>query len=178
MVDLKKFCGTDTWRTYLHEPFSRGEYTYATNGAIIVRVPLVAEIGEDPRTPNPEKIFAPMPADGWRPLRVALPTVAQTEVCGSCYRGFEHDCPDCTCVCDECGGSGEVEQKFSTDIGGVIFDVKYIRMIAELPGVEICVTDGKSPTFFRFDGGVGALMPMRSRLENHIDATRSVEVKL
>lgn len=168
MVDLKKFCGTDTWRTYIHDPFSRGEYTYATDGAIIVRVPLVAEIGETPRTPNPEKIFAPMPADGWRTLRVALPTVAPTKECGSCYHGFEHDCPDCTCECDECKGTGFVEPNLSTEIGGVIFDLKYIRMVAELPGVEVVITDGISPSFFRFEGGDGALMPMRSEFENHV----------
>lgn len=56
----------------------------------------------------------------------------------------------------------------STEIGGVIFDLKYIRMIAELPGVEIVITDGKSPAFFRFEGGDGALMPMRSEFENHV----------
>ena len=168
MVDLKKFCGTDTWRTYLHEPFSSGEYTYATDGHIIVRVPRVAAIGEVPRTPNPEKIFAPMPADGWRTLRVALPPVAPPKECGSCYDGFEHDCPDCTFECYECKGTGFVVAKVSNEIGGVIFDLKYIRMIAELPGVEIVITDGKSPAFFRFEGGDGVLMPMSSEFENHV----------
>lgn len=168
MVDLKKFCGTDTWRTYLHEPFSRDEYTYATNGHIIVRVPRVAEIGEVPRILAPEKIFAPLPADGWRTLRVALPPAAPPKECGACYDGYEHDCPGCTCECYECKGTGLDEPNLSTEIGGVIFDLKYIRMIAELPGVEIYVTDGKSPTFFRFEGGDGALMPMLGGFENHV----------
>lgn len=168
MVGLKQFCGAEWSWPYLHEPFSRGEYTYATDGAIIVRVPRVAEIGEDPYTPNPEEIFATMPADGWRPLRVELPPIAPTEECWSCYDGFEHDCPDCTCECDECDGTGLVEPNLSTEIGGVIFDLKYIRMIAELPGVEVAITDGKSPSFFRFEGGDGALMPMRSEFKNHV----------
>lgn len=85
MVDLKQFCGTNTWRPYLNEPFSRGEYTYATDSAIIVRVPRVAEIGEVPGAPNPEQIFATMPADGWRTLRVELPPVAPPKECSYCY---------------------------------------------------------------------------------------------
>lgn len=170
MVDLKKFCGTEWSRKYFHEPFSRGEYTYATNGHIMVRVPRVAKIGEVPRTPNPDRIFAPMPADGWRPLRGELPPIAPTEECSYCYgSGFlDEDEGDCGLDCLECDGTGLVEPKVSTEIGGVIFDMKYIRMIAELPGVEIVITDGKSPSFFRFEGGDGALMPMRSEFENHV----------
>lgn len=168
MVDLKKFCGTEWSRPYLNEPFSRGEYTYATDAAIIIRMPRVAEIGEVPGAPNPEKIFAAMPADGWRPLRVDLPPVAPPEECISCYNGHEHDCPDCTCECEECDGTGKVAAKVSTVIGGVIFDMKYIRMIAELPGVEVSITDSNSPSFFRFEGGDGALMPRTLEFENHV----------
>lgn len=169
MVDLKKFCSTDTLRKDLHEPFSRGEYTYATDGYIMVRVPLVAEIGEVPYTPNPEEIFAPMPADGWRTLRVELPPVAPPEECGLCYDGSVHDCPDCTCECDECNGTGLVPAKVSTEIGGEIFNMKYIRMIAELPGVEVALGVSDAAMFFRFEGGVGALMPMMSGFENHVN---------
>lgn len=170
MVDLKKFCGTDAWRPYLHEPFSRGEYTYATNGHIMVRVPRVAGIGEIPLIKNPEKIFAPMPADGWRTLRVALPPVDPSKECSYCYgSGFlDDDEGDCGLDCIECNGTGFVVANVSTEIGGVIFDLKYIRMVAELPDIEIVIGPIDGQSFFRFSGGDGALMPMRSEFENHV----------
>jgi len=48
--DLKKYCSKDETRPYLHEPFSRGEWTYATNGHIAVRVPKLADV------PEPQKV--------------------------------------------------------------------------------------------------------------------------
>ena len=46
MIDLMKFCGKEDPREWLNAPFSLGDYTYATNGHLIVRVPRVAEYAD------------------------------------------------------------------------------------------------------------------------------------
>jgi hypothetical protein len=55
--DMKPFCSTDEIRPYLHNPFSRGDYSYATNGHIIVRVRKVAEISENDQAPDAGMLF-------------------------------------------------------------------------------------------------------------------------
>ena len=37
-IDLQPFCGEDHDRWYLMKPLSFGDYTYATNGHIVIRV--------------------------------------------------------------------------------------------------------------------------------------------
>src|SRR5574337_601455 len=44
-IDLKKFCSKD--RPKLLDPFSGGEFTYASNGHIAVRVPRCAEYADN-----------------------------------------------------------------------------------------------------------------------------------
>jgi hypothetical protein len=52
--------------------------------------------------------------------------------------------------------------KQSVSINGAVLDVKYIKMIAALPSAQIEVSPkNMEPLLFQFDGGVGALMPMR-----------------
>ncbi len=46
MIDLKPFCGDNDIRYYLNEPFSEGEFTYATNGHILIRVPRRDDVPE------------------------------------------------------------------------------------------------------------------------------------
>jgi hypothetical protein len=36
-VDLQGFCSTDSGRQNLQKPFSRGEFTWATNGHVLIR---------------------------------------------------------------------------------------------------------------------------------------------
>ena len=71
--DLMKFCGGND-RAGIATPFSIGEYTYATNGHIMVRVPRIADIPERTDAPSPAKIeevfnhrkgdYQPIPAVG------------------------------------------------------------------------------------------------------------------
>jgi len=46
-------------------------------------------------------------------------------------------------------------------LGKAVFNAKYLLMIGRLPGpIEVSFSDGVNPTFFLFDGGHVALMPM------------------
>lgn len=63
-----------------------------------------------------------------------------------------------------------VEDQISTVIRGAIYNLRYVTLMLALPGVEI-MTDKKSldvPLFFKFDGGVGAVMPMRGQYARHV----------
>lgn len=175
-IDLQPFCSTDIDRQYLLKPFSRNGYTYATNGHIMLRV------AERPGIPDVEKQFnQERPLEGieaaefFRPIFDLPPAPDGLGPCDKCDgRGYAHDCPDCECECETCGGTSSVdpERFISTAVGPKSFALNYIRQVLALPDVEIQVfpaeDDGKQ-MLFRFRGGVGALMPLRGVKGEHVD---------
>ena len=56
VVDLSHYCGDEDDRPELSRPFSRGDYTYATNGHICVRIPRRADVPEIEGTPDASKL--------------------------------------------------------------------------------------------------------------------------
>ena len=66
-ADLQRFAaGEDDLRS-IHLPWSRGEWTYATNQHILVRVPRLADVEENPQPPRSQsKIVQRVPH---RPFR-------------------------------------------------------------------------------------------------------------
>lgn len=103
-VDLIKFCGQDLYRTYLNAPFSIGDFTYACNGHIAVRVPRLAEIGEVENAPT-GIVGAFVPAEQGKDRAAPLPSISQpkTERCSPCS-GTGKVIP-----CEECKGEGSQE---------------------------------------------------------------------
>jgi hypothetical protein len=176
MLDLQPFCSTDTDRYYLMKPFSRAGFTWATNGHILVRVQLRADVPDIDKKFNQAK-----PLEGFESTTFIIPEFSlppaptSTGICYRCEgRGLLHDCPDCDCECRDCGGAGDVdaEKLTSTMLGPKTFALNYVRMMLSLPGIEIAASPSEpdeKPLFFRFDGGIGALMPMGGSKENHID---------
>lgn len=184
MIDLQPFCGTEDARWYLMKPFSMGEFSYATNGHILVRQPRRADVPDiDVKAPKfkPDNALVGLDAAKFYVPTLQLPTAPAAGPCPACdCRKFEHDCPDCECTCETCNGSGEgnPERNISTAIGGSFFALNYVRLMAALPDLEIANTAeaiavGAKPLLFRFEGGVGALMPMLSPRENHIEIERA-----
>lgn len=176
-MDLTKYCGNDPFRPYLNKPFSHGDFSYATNGHIMVRVPRRDDIPEQTKEGNwnapmgalEGATFAPVPH---KPVP-DIPAAKQVD-CLSCDgRGREHECPRCKCQCEECGGTGKnmLHPKISTTLRGGTFDLRYVAMVLDLPNVELMTNkaDAEKPMLFKFDGGYGALMPMRGKHENHIE---------
>jgi hypothetical protein len=167
MIDLKPFCGTQETRYYLLKPFSRGDFTYATDGHICVRV---ARRDDAPEQEIPdvtslswaEREYTPLPA-------IDLPAVSM-EPCMSCYDGSFHDCPDCQCKCEDCNGTGETDSDIKTSINliGRPFALRYVRLIAALPNTAIAAVDDKTIAF-RFDGGEGLLKGLHKPKKNHIE---------
>lgn len=179
MINLQAFCGDGGIDFRIGSPFSKGDWTYATNGHIIIRVPLVAGLREDGT--NAEKIFEDA-TKGVRPsLNFVVPelpplTEAQAVKCSECDgTGSAHDCPSCDCSCDDCCGTGLIDgappdKLVSVQVGGVPFACDYIRLISTLPSVQITKPIKEKPWWFAFDGGEGILMPLRVARETNIIA--------
>src|SRR5271166_2898199 len=141
--DLAKFVSTDVERARMARPWSRGEFTYATNGHIMVRIPRLAEVPECSDAPDVEGIVMPLLADQTEtaPLPAyELPKVDKNE-CRTCEgRGLEHDCPDCECECDDCDGTGAVRAHVSIGLCGAIYNADCIELLrTTLPGLRFSV---------------------------------------
>lgn len=176
-IDLQKFCGVDETRPYLMRPFSFGDFTYATNGHVMVRLPRISDVKEIEKSGTWDK---PLDCHAGADFRAAddflLPALkpSEEEQCSVCDgRGYIHDCPDCECICSMCDGKGfEIaEKRTSTTLCGASCSLRYVRMILDLPGIEISGNPSAngSPIPFRFEGGIGALMPLNCRYPDHIE---------
>lgn len=182
-IDLQPFCATSDSRKYLREPFHINGHTFATDGRLMIRVPRRADIPE-PQAAVPDKAveqiqqwftdISALPFEPAPTFELPPPELIRKEECEDCEgTGHEHDCPDCSCECQSCGGSGEAEivRDVSAHVGKLIFNIEFIRKIADLPGLQLAI-DAPTKTgamYFRFDGGDGLLMSRRVEAPQHID---------
>lgn len=100
---LKKFCGDARYNKHIGTPWSIGEFTYATNGFILVRVPRLPEVPERENVVNIQAVLGenPEPTEGY----VGSPGIGGLQI---------PECPKCKGIesnpegCEECEGSGVV----------------------------------------------------------------------
>ena len=120
-IDLKPFCSTEEYRSYLCQPFSLGDWTYASNGHIGIRVPRRADVPENDKAPaSIEDLFANAGKFAFHALDVSnlgeerkikcttCRGLGYGEKCKRCNGEGHHDC-DCEhCVenCIDCDGDG------------------------------------------------------------------------
>lgn len=170
MIDLQKFCSTDERRPHICKPYSRGEYTYATNGHMLVRVGRSVDFSENEQAPDCESIIKLCQPIYFQPLdNITMPEPIFRDVKCRCDEEPEHDCPSCDCFegsgddCDFCHGKGIYTQVDygCVAIGKVCFDPKYIALIKDLPSAVIQNPIPSHPCLFKFDGGIGVVMPLR-----------------
>lgn len=191
-IDLKQFCADGNDFRGLGHPYSDGQYTYASNGHIAVRVPL-REPADDGQTKigasiiratqalfNDESLFVecgPIPA-------CSMPN---DSICPFCLgEGIYSKCPDCdgfgiveydereetcdTCegkrtdvVCNGCNGSGKHFFARIKLTKQIGIAWGYLRIIESLPDAQINLSGGAADVIrFRFSGGLGAVMPVRA----------------
>ena len=179
-IDLQKFCGDEKdSKVHVNRPWSRGSWTYATNGHIVLRLPKLPDVSENPKAPDVEKLF--QDADERGPYEwVDVPEVTVNWL----------ECPDCSGTgiwteglkhpteCEECDGKGKFTRRVPVkfEIGKVAIGLSniYLDLIRkELPNPKIGLIEAAATTYFRvvptngvpvkikFDGGIGLLMPMR-----------------
>lgn len=163
MIDLKKFCSNRNKRCAV--PWSRGDYTFATNEHIIVRVPRLSDIPEKEEAPDALILWKTVLISGDPVLIPDLPSPIMVR------------CEDCLgeprvaiAECEECNGTGMVRDIQNSEVGGMFFADQYLELIKELPDykfypVKYDFPTGGSfrvgPSPFTFDGGDGLLLPVR-----------------
>lgn len=184
-IDLQPFCSTEEYRAYIMKPWTRGGFTWATNGHILVRVLARDGVEPNPDAPNPEPLMSCHDGAEFSPLPVVKrwpkePRAKKCEVCMGNGKDPEFE----SVPCFECDGSGLGNGPLvSVGIRGETFQTKYIRLIQTLPGAEFAIWPHPAgptsrvtkPTPFRFSGGLGALMPLlRKGNENHLGDIESL----
>jgi len=157
--ELQTFCSTDPGRANLAVPWTRGDYTWATNGKILVRVPAIDGVENCPAAPDAALIFEKNGRDcEWQ----SVPTVAMPlDDCHSCDGSGFHEC---SCgdgnshPCGYCNGTGKrLDREVQTAIGDARFAHCYLALI---PGWEISPGGHKDAAWIRKGDALGLLMPM------------------
>jgi hypothetical protein len=162
MIDIQKFCADeDEPRYYLQAPFKINDRIIATNGHIIISIP---DDGRDVAPANAsfaksvERVLATEFAEYVRMDSIALP---DAEICERCPDPAELEEDEVCCWCE---GTG-ISIYTPVLVGATTFARRYMAMIAELPDAEIGISadEKQTPVPFRFTGGHGCLMPMRTK---------------
>ena len=166
--DLKRFCcdSKEPYRAAIARPFSQGDWTYATDGRVLIRVPRLDEVPEyDDSTRGVEKtIFDEEPITGWWMAipSAMLPELMPAEKCSECGGDGMLDNPKSECW--QCDGHGVIEPSaIPVKIGKHAVSHIYLHKLKTLPGVQICESAKGEMNVLgvRFDGGEGRQMPMR-----------------
>ncbi len=182
LIELKPFCAYEDEypsRKWLEKPFSRGDFSYATNGAIMVRVPRRSGVAEIERKGHWDRALQHRGDLAFRPVRLRIPgDPPVTGRCGLCG-GDGHIEGVLEFGCAMCGGSGwfDPELRVSARLEGLDLCVSYLRRIAALPGLAIAADTTPSATWpsgipalqFSFDGGIGCLAALSGPHEATIE---------
>lgn len=193
--DLKKFCVDDPYRGNISKLWSFGVHSYATDGSVLIQVPRLDDVEENPTAPDVTSLLlTPKPTTYFPVKDLVLPGLKWCSECKG--QGRNVDCPEChgdgeveletdynsysceckTCYgrakvdkCEECEGMGKVEDKSPVDVGNAAFQPRLLRLLQSLPDCEIGPTGPQPPAWFKFDGGDGLIMPMRKRQGGNLD---------
>lgn len=200
MIDLQKFCATDTDPSpHMRKPSRCADGIVATNGRILICVPDDGRQAEAAKE-SLAKSFANFKAGLTDPSRfwvdattIQLPPAVK---CGHCHgtgHSYQVKCEDCdgegefdhglhTYECKECGGDGFIKTSPHSDgakkvecyecdgtgegfqavpAGQAHFQRRYLHLIQQLPNCRLGTMGGTGTALFTFDGGWGALMPVR-----------------
>lgn len=169
-IDLQRFCARGFSSPYAR-PSSYGDYSYATDGVIAIRVARRADVAEGAKPLSQRKIEAVFASADARAVAfiglagAALPVnKSPYEICKRCHGlGYTpgHDGDDETGDCVACGGHGSSGVRRSIRLGGVPFDADLIEFILSLPGIDAeRQPPAGEPMLFRFAGCDGLLMPL------------------
>lgn len=123
MLDLEKFCEPSMKK--ISRPWSAGDYTYATNGHIAVRVPRMDDAPENEEAPDMARVpWDHETLNDWEPLPPY--DLAGAKDCTLC-KGMKK-----ARVCHECDGEGEVTAE--TDYNYYVVTCKTCGGDGTMPG--------------------------------------------
>lgn len=162
--DLLPFCSKDETRRGITQPWSQGPYTYATNGVILIRIPRIEYVPENPLAPHDvDRMFVGRmnPAVMYRVDEISLPLVDAATVCSECGGSG----------CEDCDWTGKEELFVPVKLGSTYFNARQLLLLKALPecvlGVHKDAGDSSSllPAYFRFAYGDGLLIWMMPPIE-------------
>lgn len=167
MINLKRFCGVVKLPKDFRTPFTIGDFTYAGDKALMLRVPSkvykVKAVNSNHVDPaSVFKQFAKPPAGPYKtwPLWNGATVEAR---CGECVNIVSHGEDDKNGGCDFCGFRGYIKVHAKQRVNRLWISGFYHGLIAELPRVMYAVdakADPKVPVYFRFEDGDGLIMPL------------------
>ena len=154
---LRAFCA-HTEERQLHEPFSRGRWTYATDAVIAIRIPRVDRITEKKFIVGAEELPFPEPKE----CTLTLPTLP-ARVFTPCPEMLAVAAKTCARSCPECAGRGKIPTMTRIQIGLNDFNSEYLRtMKMFLRNVRTTRPEKASEALrFVFEGGCGILAPLQ-----------------
>lgn len=165
MIKLENYTG---FGAALGKPFVFGGYKYATNRAVLIRIPC-----NEPDDAVEDWVKVGLKSmDSFSALKSWEPISVHVQLCPRCKGQIEYICEHCKSnVCCDCY-TGLVQQNHPIIIGLKI-DIDYARSIALIDGCEVCVGIAKSrwrgtndpltdapALFFRGEGAEGVVMPI------------------
>ena len=162
--DIMPFCSNLSPNMFA--PWSKGEYTYATNGHMIVRVPRLEDVPEREDAPSTDSVFPYKEPTNWIDFAdIELPEKEMAD-CSKCNgdKTYHHEeCPDCDGHdCEECDRTGKVAIRQPVPVGNTHYQIVYLSILKGLPNCKIGPNaDPMNYAVFKFDGGDGLLMPMK-----------------
>ena len=174
---IKKFASEDETRYAITQPRVIGGNLVATNGRILVEVPvdecdpaeLAAPEIPDADFPDYLPILESHEPDDLIPVQLPnIPSRPEKEECGDCDGTGIFDCFTCghKSKCENCDGTGTDERLFEWQIQTPVgrFLCQYIEMANTLPGVQFYApkSEGQALWFTFGERGRGCLMPMRA----------------
>lgn len=181
-IDLMPFCDPDPDRRYaLQKPWREGEQVVATDGKILISCDPSAYVGElaEAEGRRPQKCWEILsPASKvtqWNQLP-EYPGCTTcdgagefTKRCPHCHGAGEHRCEcghehDCD-FCEEKGETTEQCEACECTFGTRRIARRLANKLLPLPQTEwgVVTDDPQDIVFFRFVGGIGAVMPMMPR---------------
>lgn len=183
---LQKFCSIDESRPIITKPFTRGEFTYATDGHIGIRVPALPEFPHNDLAPKIEERWIDIDAySEYAPPDLSTTTFPETPTdeelesikCDKCDGEGEIYCHHCGYEneCKECSGEGVIgnpktqekvaawKEKVYLRHGKNWLDARIVKkLLEEFPVVEIATPDTKlQPIPFKAGEIRGVIMPVR-----------------
>lgn len=144
-ISLKRFCGPEDAGNNTDKPFVVGDFRYATNGHVVVRIPSGGEasttltgkvINGAPRLDWPKRAVAASRLIPWPPI--------------DWFFEYEYD------------DGAWYPSRDEVQLGEQRISTKYHYLISLLPNVRYLPGEDLVPVYFCFDGGEGFVMPVRS----------------
>jgi len=188
---IESFCAKKSIRNSLLRPFNIGEFTYSTDGHVLLRIDSRPEYATNPPLQSVLDLEIKLYPDD---LYSSIPDISlKDSVCPDCNgSGSGSECPDCegcgdvswesdhgyeyedTCQmcsgsgiikgpCDICEGTGKIIKQEYVEIGTKLFDPRFLLLIKSLPNCKIATeaVPDLKAVPFKCAGGLGIIMPVR-----------------